>query len=58
MRTYLGIALISAAMLLLELALLRVFAVQQFYHSGLTQHPMNGQRRHSGEQVNFQSRLA
>jgi hypothetical protein len=30
--TYLAIALISAATLLLELALLRVFAVQQFYH--------------------------
>ena len=32
MTTYLGIALISAAMLMLELALLRLFAVQQFYH--------------------------
>jgi hypothetical protein len=30
--TYLAIALISGATLLLELALLRVFAVQQFYH--------------------------
>ena len=30
--TYLGIALISAATLLLELTLLRLFAVQQFYH--------------------------
>lgn len=30
--TYLAIILISAATLLLELALLRVFAVQQFYH--------------------------
>jgi hypothetical protein len=29
---YLGIALISAATLLLELTLLRLFAVQQFYH--------------------------
>ena len=32
MAYYLGIALISVAMLLLELALLRLFAVQQFYH--------------------------
>jgi len=32
MVVYVGIALISAAMLLLELALLRIFAVQQFYH--------------------------
>ncbi|HEX6387240.1 MAG TPA: hypothetical protein VF177_21450 [Anaerolineae bacterium] len=32
MAYYLGIALISAATLLLELALLRLFAVQQFYH--------------------------
>lgn len=31
-RYYLSIALISAATLLLELALLRLFAVQQFYH--------------------------
>jgi hypothetical protein len=30
--TYLGIALISAAALLLQLTLLRLFAVQQFYH--------------------------
>ena len=32
MLTYLAILLLSAAMLLLELALLRLFAVQQFYH--------------------------
>ena len=32
MGYYLGIALISAATLLLELTLLRLFAVQQFYH--------------------------
>ncbi|MCP4426513.1 MAG: hypothetical protein GY803_18625 [Chloroflexi bacterium] len=32
MAIYAGIALISAATLLLELALLRLFAVQQFYH--------------------------
>lgn len=32
MLYYLGISLISAATLLLELALLRLFAVQQFYH--------------------------
>lgn len=32
MMTYVAIALVSAATLLLELALLRVFAVQQFYH--------------------------
>ncbi len=32
MGAFIGIFLISAAMLLLELALLRIFAVQQFYH--------------------------
>jgi hypothetical protein len=32
MATYAGIALLSAATLLLELTLLRLFAVQQFYH--------------------------
>jgi SAM-dependent methyltransferase len=32
MITFIGIILISAATLLLELALLRIFAVQQFYH--------------------------
>ncbi len=32
MSAFLGIFLISAAVLLLELALLRIFAVQQFYH--------------------------
>ncbi len=32
MKYYLGIALISAATLLLEITLLRLFAVQQFYH--------------------------
>jgi len=32
MVTFVGIMLISAATLLLELALLRIFAVQQFYH--------------------------
>lgn len=32
MRIYAGITLLSAAMLLLQLALLRIFAVQQFYH--------------------------
>ena len=32
MASYLAIALISAASLLLELTLLRIFAVQQFYH--------------------------
>jgi hypothetical protein len=32
LAAYLGIALISAATLLLELSLLRLFAVQQFYH--------------------------
>ena len=32
MAAYAGIFLISAAMLLLELTLLRLFAVQQFYH--------------------------
>ena len=31
-RYYAGIGLLSAATLLLELALLRLFAVQQFYH--------------------------
>ncbi len=32
MISFLAIALISAATLILELALLRIFAVQQFYH--------------------------
>src|SRR5688500_3894137 len=32
MRYYIGIGLLSTATLLLELALLRLFAVQQFYH--------------------------
>ena len=32
MAAYAGIFLISAATLLLELTLLRLFAVQQFYH--------------------------